>query len=459
MPLKKIIRRTLLLLLCVVLFFVARYIYRASPIITGFGAKNLCSAVYLQHRKASDVIREDLSEFPISLGRYTLNEKDSSVTGSILGFAVQKAIYRKGLGATLVNDLTEKQIRAQTWTTPYDPLINRDSIAWPDGDKLPDTIPSSINKKALADILETVFAKPDKAQTRAFVVIYDGEIVAEKYADGFNRNTPMQGWSMSKSITATLTGILVKQGKLHIDAPAPVPEWKGTEKQSITLQQLLQQTSGLNYWENYAAPSEATIMLFRKGDMAGYVRQLPIKYTPGTVFNYSSGNANIVSSIIRQTVGDAAYHQFPYTALLFPIGMHSTILEPDASGTFVGSSYTYGTARDFARFGLLYYNNGKWNNEQLLPDNWVSQAIQPSQADKLKHYGYFFWLNGYNKNDPSQRWYPDAPADMYFADGFGGQDIFIIPSKKLIVVRLGLHVIDENSILRQVIEATSQKDK
>jgi CubicO group peptidase (beta-lactamase class C family) len=178
-----------------------------------------------------------------------------------------------------------------------------------------------------------------------------------------------------------------------------------------------------------------------------------LKYEPGTIFNYSSGNANIVSRIIRNTVGDSGYAAFPYNALFHKIGMYSLVLEPDASGTYVGSSYSYATARDFARFGLLYYNNGSWNGEQLLPENWVKETIQPAPANKLHRYGFLFWLNGTDDKDPGKRWFPDAPADMYFADGFGGQNIFIIPSKKLIVVRLGVHNLDENKYLREILQA------
>ena len=128
------------------------------------------------------------------------------------------------------------------------------------------------------------------------------------------------------------------------------------------------------------------------------------------------------------------------------------LLEPDASGTYIGSSYSYATARDFARVGLLYYFRGVWNGKQILPVNWVKESTQPSVADKRKHYGYQFWLNGFGKND-STRWYPDVPADMFFADGYGGQDVYIIPSKKLIAVRLGLHVIDENKFLKEIIQS------
>jgi hypothetical protein len=261
---------------------------------------------------------------------------------------------------------------------------------------------------------------------------------------------------MSKSLVGALTGVLVKEGKLNVADLAPVPEWKGTAKEQITIRQLLQQTTGLQFKEDYANPSEVTNMLFKKGDMAAFTAALPLKDSPGTAFNYSSGNTNILSRIIRHTVGEKLYPAFPYEALFHKINMYSMLLEPDASGTYIGSSYSYATARDFARFGLLYYNNGVWNGEQILPASWVKETVQPSTADARKHYGYQFWLNGYEARVLSRRWYPDVPADMYFADGYGGQDIYIIPSKQLVVVRLGLHTLDENKFLKEVILATSK---
>jgi CubicO group peptidase (beta-lactamase class C family) len=154
-------------------------------------------------------------------------------------------------------------------------------------------------------------------------------------------------------------------------------------------------------------------------------------------------------------VGENGYAAFPYNELFYKINAYSFLMEPDASGTYIGSSYSYATARDFARFGLLYYNNGLWQGKQVLPKNWVKESIQPSDADKLKHYGYQFWLNGYDQKDPTKRWYPDVPADMFFADGYGGQDVYIIPSEKLIVVRLGVQQINGNKFLKEVIAAVS----
>lgn len=454
MPGKKIIGRTAFLLLMGLLVFIARYVYLATPVISAYGAKIACSAVYLQHREIQTVIEEELSAFPFSIATYTLNERDASVTGSVWGFAKRKAIYREGLGATLVNDSSEAQIRAQQFRRPVKPVQYTDSIPWPNGDQLPDTLPRSINIIQLDAILQRELddyktVKP--RHTTAVVVVYDGQLIAEKYADGYNKNTLMPGWSVAKSITAALTGILVKEGKLDVNAPAPVAEWKGTGRERITIKQLLQQTSGLDYEENYRKPGSAATMLFKKGNAAAYAVQLPLKYAPGSVFNYSSGNSNIISRIIRQATGEKNYHAFPCEWLFYKAGMYSVVLEPDASGTYVGSSFCYATARDYARFGLLYYNNGKWNNEQILPEDWVKATVQPSAADTLQQYGYQFWLNGFNKNDLTQRWYADVPADMYFADGFGGQDIYIIPSKKLIVVRLGLHVTDENKLLKEII--------
>ena len=426
------------------------------PAVSGYGAKNMCSAVYLQHRSAADIIKEDLAGFPLSLGTFELNEKDSSVTGSVWGFAKRKAIFRKHIGATLINDFKEAQVRAQQFAIPARPVVYTDTMAWPYGDKTDDTIPSFINTTkfyAAVDSAMNATNNGKPAYTRAVLVLYDGKIIAEKYAPGFDKNTVMLGWSMSKSLTGAMIGILVKQGKLHVDELAPVPEWVNTDKQKITIKDLLQQCSGLGFVEEYDRPSDVTKMLFSKGDMAAYTASRPLEHTPGTFFNYTSGNSNILSRIIRKTVGEDAYSAFPYRELFYKINAYSFMLEPDASGTYIGSSYSYGTARDFARFGLLYYNNGVWNGEQILPVNWVADSKKPCEANKNGWYGYQFWLNGKDELNPSKRRFNDAPADMFFCSGFGGQNVFIIPSEKLVIVRMGLKEIDRNKFLKEVIAA------
>jgi CubicO group peptidase (beta-lactamase class C family) len=163
-----------------------------------------------------------------------------------------------------------------------------------------------------------------------------------------------------------------------------------------------------------------------------------LKYSPGSKFQYSSGNSNILSRIIRNAVGDSDYYAFPYEKLFYRIGMYSAVLEPDAGGTFVGSSFCYATARDWARFGLLYANEGVFNGERVLPAGWVHESVTPTTASDQGAYGYQWWLNVGATNDPQNRKYPSLPTDMFYADGYEGQNIFVIPSKKLVVVRLGL---------------------
>jgi CubicO group peptidase (beta-lactamase class C family) len=270
--------------------------------------------------------------------------------------------------------------------------------------------------------------------------VHNGNIVAEQYAEGFSKNSKLIGWSMTKSITSALTGLLVKEGKLNVDDPAPVSEWKEANdpRHTITIKNILQQTTGLDFLENYAKSSDATKMLFARADMGAYTASHQLKNKPGEVFYYTSGNTNILSRIIREKIGEEDYHAFPYEKLLYKLGMYNTVIEPDASGTFVGSSYSYGTARDWARFGLFYLNDGVINGERLLPEGWVKQTTTPVGVARRGQYGYQFWLNAGAKNNPANRNFPHCPTDMFCCDGYEGQYVFIIPSKNMVIVRLGL---------------------
>lgn len=405
-------------------------------------------------RTLESVEDEELGDMPLSLGTVKVNEKDSTVTASVFGTAKRKAVYRKGIGCTLINDVDEKDLRSPQYSFQAN-SSSPDSIAWPIGDKSADSVDGiAQNIRTTVEVLFTDQEHIDK-KTRAILVVYKGQIVAEKYANGFTANSRMHGWSMAKSFTSALIGILVSQGKLDPAAPAPVPEWSKPEdpRHAITLEHLLQQSSGLDFEEDYSKSSNATIMLFDKGDMAAYTAKRPLKHKPGTEFYYTSGNSNLLSRIIRQTVGEQDYPGFATQALFSKIGMHSAVFEPDASGTIVGSSYIYATARDYARFGLLYLNDGLFNGERILPEGWVKKSITPAQAADRKQYGYQFWLNGLAENDPSRRHYPDVPADMFFADGYGGQDIFIIPSEDIVIVRLGLKNIDDNRMIKTILDA------
>jgi CubicO group peptidase (beta-lactamase class C family) len=437
---KKIIVRSLGILLIAAVGLLIYYCWISFPLMAGYGAKVMCSAVFDGGRNERQVRDQDLSAYMMRMADFHINYIDSSVTGSIFGFGKRKAIYRKGLGATLISELSEMNIRSQQCKLPSKPVSNTDTIPWPMGDKLCETFPVAIDSLKLQSAVKKVFVEEDTilpVRTRAVIVVYDGQLIAEHYADGFSAKTKLAGWSMTKTVTGALIGILIKQGKLLIRAPAPVPEWQsaGDPRHAITIENLLQQRSGLEFDEIYYRASDATNMLFQKSDMAAFTASHPLKFQPGSVFHYSSGNSNILSRIIRQTVGDSLYVGFPYKELFYKLGMYSAVLEPDPSGTFVGSSYMYANARDWARLGLLFLDDGIVNKERILPKDWVAKSTMPVFSDK-RGYGYQIWLN--TGSDSFVKHYPSAPADMFYADGFESQLIFVIPSKKLVIVRLGL---------------------
>jgi hypothetical protein len=456
----KIVKRTLLFILILIFAYGIFYAWRAFPIISGYGAKNMCSCVMLAGRNADDVLQHELGRFPLNLGSISVDYNDSSATGTVFGLAKRKAIFRKGLGCSLVVEMDEQEFRNQVINLPVSPTANQDSLLWPDGDQINnDSILPNIDQEKLQAVLDSAFTEPGPKKlrrTRAVIVVYDGQIIAERYAPGFNKESKLIGWSMTKSITNALVGILVKQGKLKIENPAPVEAWKNDERNRITLNDLMHASSGLQWEENYGGPSGATNMLFKKKDMGIYAADVPLELEPGKTFYYSSGTTNIISRIIREKVGEENYHRFPYEQLLYKIGMQNTIIEPDAGGTFVGSSYSFGPARDWARFGLLYLNDGVWNGERILPEGWVKYTTTPTSGADRGQYGAQFWLNAGEAGNPENRYYPDAPTDLYWADGFEGQNVFILPSKKLVIVKLSLSqgdYLDDNKFLAGVIEA------
>ena len=431
---KKIILRLLLLFMLLALAWVIHYAWVSFPIISGFSAKQMCTCMFVSGRNQKDIETNELADFPLNIAANKVNYQDSSVTSTVWGFATKKTIYRKGKGCTLINDITEQQLHSQSFEITVPPLQNTDTIAWPNGDKLVDTFPSAVNKNKLDAVVDSAFEEPHtgkKQRTRAVIILYNGQLIAEKYAPGFNKDTKMYGWSMAKSFTAALIGTLVQEGKLNVREPAPVPEWNDLKdpRHAITLENLLQQTSGLDFKEDYSKASDVTNMLYKKDDMAAYAAYHSLAHDPGTVFNYSSGNSNILSRIIRQTVGEKEYAAFPANALFYKIGMYHTSFEPDASGTYVGSSYINATARDYARFGLLYYNDGVWNGERILPIGWVKQTQTSSAANTLKNYGYQFWLNGFDEKHPLQKAYPHVPADMFYCDGYA-YEVYLYYSSK-----------------------------
>jgi CubicO group peptidase (beta-lactamase class C family) len=452
----KLFKRTLLIVFLVIIGYGAYYLSQALPIIGAYGAKSLCSCVFIAGRDPQQVIAQELGGSLINLGTFKVHFEDSSATGSAFGLAERKAIYRKGLGCTLVSEITEEELRSQKYTLALRKISNQDTIAWPNGNRINDS--SLIKFPKLANAVNSAFEETDKERplnSRAVIVLHNGQIVAEKYAPTFNQNTKLLGWSMTKTVTNAIVGVLVKQGKLKIEEPAPIAEWATDERSKITLNNLMQASSGLAWEEIYGGPSPATNMLFRKKDAGGFAVQSKLQDQPNSKWQYSSGTTNIISKITKQILADD-YYSFAYREIFDKIGAHTMIIEPDAGGTYIGSSFSYAVARDWARFGLLYLNDGVWNNERILPEGWMKYSTTPAAAAPKGEYGAQIWLNAGNKNNQADRLYPDVPSDMYLMDGFEGQSVIMIPSRNVVIVRLGLsqkREFDVNLFVRDVLLA------
>jgi CubicO group peptidase (beta-lactamase class C family) len=412
------------------------------PVMAGMASKTMCSCVYVTGRTPESVRQQELQVFPgLSSSEINLNNNDSTVEATIF-WKTSKAIFRKGVGCTLLGERSEEEVRAQEINLAGRPNINQDSVAWPSGNLTKDTVIAGVNYEQINKAIDNAFIDKDSENpvfTHGIVVVYDGQIIGEKYAEGFDKNSRLMGWSMTKSITGTLIGLLVKDGRLKKEDPAPVKEWQNDERRNITLNNLLQASSGLQWSETYFNPwADFHNMFIRSDDKGAYAASLPLKHEAGSHFEYSSGTTNILQKIIRETVGDDEYYRFPYERLFYPIGMNSAYLEVDASGTFVGSSYCFATARDWARLGMLYQQNGIWNGEQILPEGWVSYATTPSTAAPMREYGAQIWLNQGNPNNPAETELPGLPSEAYFFRGFEKNFVAVVPSKKLVVVRLGV---------------------
>ena len=424
------------------------YVLPMAAVGAGYKAKILCSGVFVSKRDAESVLNEDLALASMKLIDARVDQEARTATATAFGGLVtRKAIFREGLGATLVVGISEEELRAQAVGDLATAPPNQQDLPWPTGDLITsEEPPAGVDLQKLADALDKAFSEPypDRPRlTRAVVVVYDGQIVAERYAPGFTRDTPLLGWSMTKSVTNALVGILVGQGKLAVDEPAPVPEWSGPDdpRGAITLDQMLRMSSGLEFGEIYEDPrSDVCLMLFSVRDAAAYAADKPLETDPGGKWYYSSGTTNIISRIVRHAVGGthADYFAFPRRALFDRIGMRSAVIEPDPAGTFVGSSYMYATARDWARFGLLYLQDGVWEGERILPEGWVDYSRKPTPGSDRGVYGAHFWLNPTGTPaelaEPAQR----LPADLYQCSGHEGQSVTIIPSRNTVIVRLGL---------------------
>ncbi|MCA0230640.1 MAG: beta-lactamase family protein [Bacteroidetes bacterium] len=418
MTTKKKIIYTLLCLIVIGMGYVAQYAYRFAQIGAAYNAKAVCSCVYVSGRPLASVVAEDL--YAIPYGTNTVDTTQQTATATILGIITKTAVYRPKLGCTLVNELTIEELRQQpSVTVSTDAALMADSV-------LPAAQQTALNKT-----FDWAFSEPDAQhpiQTRAVVVLHKGKVVAERYAKGISPTTALTGWSMTKSVTNAMIGLLVKDGKLNVNQPAPITEWNNDDRKKITLDHLLRMSSGLKFEENYSTISDATKMLFSVAAAGRYAIHSPSEVPPATKWYYSSGTTNILQEIARrQFKSHAAYLNFPHERLFKKLGMSTAHLEPDPSGTYVGSSFLFASARDWAKFGQLYAQDGLWKGERLLPEGWVNYSSRETPHSEGR-YAAQFWT--YVRQ-------AGLPADSFTMNGFEGQFVLIVPSKQLVVVRLG----------------------
>jgi len=436
-------------------FFVAK----VAPIGAGYKAKMLCSYLFVSGRQLEHILENDLEPFNPLLGLIDaeVDYENKSVTATAFGLITRRAVFNDCLGCTIVPpSMQPEQLRFPSACIDPEPA-NPDTVPWPTGDlNARGAFPSEIDEGRLQSALDKEFSEPDPEKprrARAVVVVYKGRIIAERYAAGFDQDTPMHGWSMTKSITNALVGILAGQGEFSANDPAPIPEWKtpGDPHGRITIDHLLRMSAGFDFHHDVNPTGQRQQALFGGIDSTSYSIECPLEVEPGSRWEYANANPHALWRIIRNAVGvtDRDYLTFPRRALFNKIGMRSAVIEPDPYGNLIGTSFGWATARDWARFGLLYLYDGVWEGERILPEGWVDYTRTPAPKAKYKHYGALFWLNAgakefadlaleQKKGHRNAPPFPKLPEDAYFAMGHEGKVVAIIPSRQLVVVRLGL---------------------
>ncbi|WP_088341156.1 serine hydrolase domain-containing protein [Robiginitalea sediminis] len=438
-------KRILLLVVVSLLVFLG-FQYPKLAIITGYAAKNMASTAFIAGRSEQSVNQNDHQVPLIEMAKSTYRETDQTGRATVLGLQSREAICREGLGCVLVPPGEKAPTSGATPRRSSTEL----ALPYPLG-HLPavDTTFSEVDYALVAEAFDQAFKDPEIQRTRTLLVLYKGYLLREKYVEGFGPDTPVLGWSMTKSVLATLYGILEYQGQLDIDMPTGLAGWASDRRSQITFEDLLRMQSGLEWDEDYSGISDVTRMLFQSSSMPVVQARKELAGAPGTLWNYSSGTSNLLSGLLRDHLGnDQRYLDFPYRELADKIGMNSLLIETDLDGNFVGSSYAWASTRDWARFGLLYLREGQWNSTRLFHPDWVREVTTPTEHSNGQ-YGLHFWLNRGGT-------YPDAPPDLYMANGYQGQHVFIIPSKDLVVVRTGLAEspdFDANAVLSRLARA------
>jgi CubicO group peptidase (beta-lactamase class C family) len=419
-----------------------------------YSAKIVCSNVFLAGRDPDEVLRVDVQApgiWLLRLMRVSVDRERHLVRAGFLGFIGDGlAVARPGTGCAAVPDGNlSYALRAgatppaaaraaspdatppvTTATPTPDAARPAPNEPWPMG-----------NSVATAPALDHLLADDTLAGpgARAIVVVYRRRIVAERYGAGFSSTSSLLGWSMTKSVLAGLVGVLIKDGRLTLDQSAGWPAAGSDGRERIRIADLLAMSSGLRWNEGYGDVSDITRMLYLQSDMADFAREKPLAHPVGELWNYSSGTANILSRIVQDAAG-AMGARVAAEKLFKPLGMQSAIIETDEYGTLVGSSYMYATARDWARYGEFLLQEGVWRGEEILPRGYVTMMASPVAASGGQYGHGLVWLWGSDANAPGKN--PDAafgiPPDTFWMSGHDGQTITIIPSREMVIVRLGL---------------------
>lgn len=399
----------------------------AINVSTALTAKLGCSSYFVSGFSQKQTVT-DLSSYSPVANMVTMEYQEDlkQVTSDLFGMAKTSATYREGIGCTLDSENTNR-LDLITVSTPK----VKDLEEWPLGSLASYEAP--IIQGALNSMLRSDNEKG--YNTRAMLVVQHGQVLAESYGHNITKNTPLLGWSMGKSLTAIMLGHLEFNGVIDKNPTNLFTQWQNDKRSELTLEQLLQMSSGLEFDETYAPGSDATHMLFTATSASDVAMNSPQGNTPSARFSYSSGTTNLLSRFIHETLGNDTQQTYDFLVkqVFTPLGMGHSTFEVDASGVLVGSSYIYSSGQDWARLGLLMLNQGEINGHRLLSKDWVKRATAPNISNNDKRYGFQFWLNA---GEQELRW-PTLPSDAYAMLGNRKQSVMIIPSEDVVLVRLG----------------------
>ena len=427
---------------------------REIPFGNGYVAKNICSGIFVSGIEENILKKRYVGPNvePLNLlWKIEIDRENNLVTASDIIFRElfqQQAYYRPGFGCTLLQDSTTAELDAQLPET-IDPISIPPWFFWPHGSAgvwplaRPDVDYAAINQAIDDAFVET----PDNTrQTAAILVAYDELLLAERYAPSVNKDTRLLGWSMSKSFTATMIGLLQDRHMLSTSDPAPVPQWQGTGKADITIEHLLHMASGLEYYEESRGPNnDQSFVLHATEQFADYILDRPQVAEPGTRYNYSTAETMLIAKIAQDALGGtlADSYRFLNSTLFGPLGINDAVLEYDTAGNAAGGAYLMMKPRDWARLGLLYLRKGNWFGHQILSEDWVNYALTASPANP--EYAKQIWVNS------SGTLWPSLPRDAFGFLGYQQQNVIVIPSRKLVVVRMGFSFEDGISRVEQLV--------